>query len=153
MAKYAAERVNASIVGGGQSSGRGAVAPPKNGKDRWVKASPALLKALRGHLEAIDLDGSLEDWSPEQRQMVFPTSSGNLVRYLFFLEKVWKPLLNQAKLPYRPYHSTRHRSERRRLDWQGPGGIHAAPGTGWELTPWHATQHAVWEALRKSKED
>jgi integrase len=73
-----------------------------------VKASPALLKALRGHLEAIDLDGSLKDWSPEQRQMVFPTTSGNLVRYPFFLEKVWKPLLSRAKLPYRPYHSTRH---------------------------------------------
>jgi integrase len=73
-----------------------------------VKASPALLKALRGHLEAIDLDGSLEDWSPEQRQMVFATTSGNLVRYPFFLEKVWKPLLSRAKLPYRPYHSTRH---------------------------------------------
>jgi integrase len=84
------------------------VAPPKNGKDRWVKASPALLKALRGHLEAIDLDGSIEEWSPEQRQVVFPTSSGNLVRYPSFLEKVWKPLLRRAKLPYRPYHSTRH---------------------------------------------
>src|SRR2546428_5636299 len=40
--------------------------------------------------------------------MVFPTSSGNLVRYPFFLAKVWKPLLSRAKLPYRPYHSTRH---------------------------------------------
>ena len=89
-------------------SGRGAVAPPKNGKDRWVKANVPLLKALRGHLEAIDLDGSVEEWSSEQRQMVFPTSSGNLVRYPFFLEKVWKPLLSRAKLPYRPYHSTRH---------------------------------------------
>jgi hypothetical protein len=26
-------------------------------------------------------------------------------------------------------------------------------GTGWEPTPWHATQQAAWEALRKSKED
>jgi integrase len=89
-------------------SGRGAVAPPKNGKDRWVKASPALLQALRGHLEAIDLDGSVKEWSPEQRQVVFPTTSSNLVRYPFFLEKVWKPLLKRARLPYRPYHSTRH---------------------------------------------
>jgi hypothetical protein len=29
--------------------------------------------------------------------MVFPTSSGNLVRYPFFLEKVWKPLLSLAR--------------------------------------------------------
>jgi hypothetical protein len=34
--------------------------------------------------------------------------SGNLVRYPFFLAKVWTPLLSRAKLPYRPYHSTRH---------------------------------------------
>jgi integrase len=40
--------------------------------------------------------------------VVFPTSSGNLVRYPFFLEKVWKPLLSRAKIPYRPHHSTRH---------------------------------------------
>ena len=25
----------------------------------------------------------------------------------------------------------------------------SAIGTGWELTPWHATQRAAWEALRK----
>jgi integrase len=37
-----------------------------------------------------------------------PASSGNLVRYPFVLEKVRKPLLSRAKLPYRPYHSTRH---------------------------------------------
>jgi integrase len=30
------------------------------------------------------------------------------VRYPFFLEKVWNSLLRRAKLPYRPYHSTRH---------------------------------------------
>jgi integrase len=89
-------------------SGRGTVAPPKNGRDRWVKASSALLKALRSHLEAIDLDGSLEDWSPEQRQLVFPTSGGNTVRYPYFQERVWKPLLTRAKLPYRKYHATRH---------------------------------------------
>ena len=25
----------------------------------------------------------------------------------------------------------------------------SATGTGWERTPWHATQRAVWEALKK----
>jgi hypothetical protein len=25
-------------------------------------------------------------------------------------------------------------------------------GTGWESTPWHATQRAAWEALRKAEE-
>jgi hypothetical protein len=38
-------------------------------------------------------------YGPEQHQVVLPTSSGNLVRYPFFLEKVWKPLLSRAKLP------------------------------------------------------
>jgi hypothetical protein len=26
----------------------------------------------------------------------------------------------------------------------------SATGTGWERTPWHATQRAVWEALIKA---
>ena len=25
----------------------------------------------------------------------------------------------------------------------------SATGTGWERTPWHATQRAAWEALRQ----
>jgi len=25
----------------------------------------------------------------------------------------------------------------------------SATGTGWEQTPWHATQRAAWEALKK----
>jgi hypothetical protein len=28
----------------------------------------------------------------------------------------------------------------------------SATGTGWERTPWHATQRAAWEALRKAEE-
>jgi integrase len=39
---------------------------------------------------------------------VFPTSGGNTVRYPYFHERVWKPLLNRVKLPYRKYHATRH---------------------------------------------
>jgi hypothetical protein len=26
----------------------------------------------------------------------------------------------------------------------------SATGTGWERTPWHATQRAAWEALTKT---
>ena len=29
----------------------------------------------------------------------------------------------------------------------------SATGTGWERTPWHATQRAAWEALRRMEED
>jgi hypothetical protein len=25
-------------------------------------------------------------------------------------------------------------------------------GTGWERTPWHASQRAAWEALKKAEE-
>ena len=28
----------------------------------------------------------------------------------------------------------------------------SATGTGWERTPWHATQRAAWEALKKGEE-
>jgi len=27
----------------------------------------------------------------------------------------------------------------------------SATGTGWERTPWHATQRAAWEALKKAE--
>ncbi len=29
----------------------------------------------------------------------------------------------------------------------------SATGTGWERTPWHATQRAAWEALRKRDQE
>ena len=35
--------------------------PPKNGRARWVKASPALLDALREHLENMALEGSVKN--------------------------------------------------------------------------------------------
>jgi hypothetical protein len=28
----------------------------------------------------------------------------------------------------------------------------SATGTGWERTPWHATQRAAWDALRQAAE-
>ncbi len=28
----------------------------------------------------------------------------------------------------------------------------SAAGTGWERTPWHATQRAAWEALKRREE-
>jgi hypothetical protein len=29
----------------------------------------------------------------------------------------------------------------------------SATGTGWEPTPWHATQRAAWEALNKTRSE
>jgi integrase len=80
----------------------------KDGEGRRVKASPALLAALRAHLEAMDLEGQVRDWNPEARALVFPTAYGHVVRYPYFLAHVWQPLLTKAGLPYRRYHATRH---------------------------------------------
>jgi integrase len=84
------------------------VEPCKDGDGRRVKASPALLAALRSHVQAMDLEAGLRQWTPEQRQLVFPTTYGGLLRYPYFLEHIWQPLMAKAGLPYRKYHATRH---------------------------------------------
>ena len=84
------------------------IEPCKDHEDRWVKASPALLAALRDHLSAMELEGQVKEWTPEQRQLVFPALAGRMLRYSYFLEDAWTPLLSRAGLPYRKYHSTRH---------------------------------------------
>src|SRR5437870_1587438 len=73
----------------------GRIEPCKDGEDRWVKASPALLAALRDHLVAMELEGQVKDWTPQQRALVFPTAAGRIVRYSRFLEGVWQPLLSK----------------------------------------------------------
>ena len=85
-----------------------AILPCKNSEDRWVKASPALLAALRSQVDAMDLEGQVKEWDIEQRQLVFPTLNGRITRHGHFIETVWHPLLSKAGLPYRKYHATRH---------------------------------------------
>ena len=84
------------------------LAPCKDSDDRWVKASPALLAALKAHMEAMMLEGQVKGWTPEQREWIFPTTHGQPLGYSYFQERVWAPLLAKAGLPYRRYHSTRH---------------------------------------------
>ena len=86
----------------------GRIEPCKDGEDRWVKLPAATLAALRAHLEAMDLEGSVDRWTPEQRALAFPNTVGRLTRYGAFFELVWKPLLTAAKLPYRKPHAMRH---------------------------------------------
>ena len=86
----------------------GRLEAPKDHEGRSVKASPALLAALRAQLEAVALEGQVQTWSPEQRKLVFPNKAGRIMQYSSFLEDVWQPLLAKAGLPYRKYHSTRH---------------------------------------------
>lgn len=80
----------------------------EDGEDRWVKASPALLQALRDHIANVDLEGRVREWTPEQRQLVFPNKAGRITHYGAWLEHVWQPLLAKTGLPYRKYHATRH---------------------------------------------
>ncbi len=90
------------------STKAGRIEAPKDHEGRHVKASPALLAALRAHLEAVALEGQVQDWNAEQRALVFPNKAGRIMQYSTFLEDVWQPLLAKAGLPYRKYHSTRH---------------------------------------------
>ena len=54
------------------------------------------------------LEASVKNWTPEQRQLMFPTPAGHIVRHGHFYENVWQPLLSKAGLPHRKYHATRH---------------------------------------------
>jgi integrase len=90
------------------SAKAGRIEVPKDSEGRHVKASPALLAALRAHLEAMKLEGQVKDWAPEQRRLVFPNKAGRVMQYSTFIEDVWQPLLAKAGLPYRKYHATRH---------------------------------------------
>jgi integrase len=56
----------------------------------------------------VALEGQVQDWSVEQRALVFPNKVGRIMQYSSFIEDVWQPLLAKAGLPYRKYHSTRH---------------------------------------------
>jgi integrase len=84
------------------------ISPCKDGDSRWVKASPALLAALRSHIDAVELEAGVKGWTPEQRQLVFPNTRGSITHHGQFIGDVWGPLLLKAGLPRRKYHSTRH---------------------------------------------
>jgi len=90
------------------SESGGRVERCKDGEDRWVTVPASTLAALRAHSEAMGLEATLNDWTPEQRQLVFPNSAGRITRYGAFLELVWQPLLRNAALPYRKAHAMRH---------------------------------------------
>ena len=57
----------------------GRIEPCKDGEDRWVKASPALLTALRDHLAAVELEGQVKDWTrePQGRRNTGPASKAD----------------------------------------------------------------------------
>jgi integrase len=87
---------------------RGKVSQTKNSKIRHVKVSPELVRALREHMEAMNLDAQAGNWSAESRRLMFPTTHGNRLQYTYFQEHVWTPTLAAAKIVYRRFHATRH---------------------------------------------
>ena len=54
----------------------GRIEPCKGGEDRWVKASPALLAALRDHLAAMELEGQVKGLDPRAAGPCIPHASG-----------------------------------------------------------------------------
>jgi len=80
----------------------------KDGEIRKVKVPASLLSALRTQRETMALEGRVKDWTPEQRQLLFPTTAGQIMRHGHFYEHVWQPLMAKAALPHRKYHATRH---------------------------------------------
>ena len=52
----------------------------------------------------------MQNWTPEQRTLVFPNKAGHVMQYSSFVEDVWQPLLAKAGLPYR---KTARRATRR----------------------------------------
>jgi integrase len=90
------------------SESGGRVERCKDGDDRWVTLPASTIAALRAHCEAMELEATLKEWTPEQRQLVFPNTVGGVTRYGAFHELVWRPLLRAAALPSRKPHAMRH---------------------------------------------
>jgi len=57
--------------------------------------------------------------------------------------RLWHP--GSASAALRP--EARWRFEKTKMEHSPT----SATGTGWERTPWHATQRAAWEALKKAE--
>ena len=45
-----------------------------------LRGKPALVTALRSHVEAMKLEGQVKGWSAEQRQLVFPNKAGRVMQ-------------------------------------------------------------------------
>lgn len=80
------------------------VAPPYTLMD----AEHRMHIALRAQCEAMELEASLKEWTPEQRQLVFRNTVGGVTRYGAFYELVSPPLFRATGLPYRKPHAMRH---------------------------------------------
>jgi len=79
---------------------------PKSRQKRQVDLSRDLADCLRDCLTIREAEAMLGDTQPSE--WLFTTPGGEMIRSNNFRERVWKPLLKAAGLPYRWIHSTRH---------------------------------------------
>jgi len=79
---------------------------PKSGRRRTVDLSQDLITVLRETLVVREAEAMLQG-SPKEGWL-FPATQGGIIRSNNFRDRVWKPLLKAAGLPYRWVHATRH---------------------------------------------
>jgi integrase len=79
---------------------------PKSRKRRTVDLSQDLITVLRETLVVREAEAMLQG-SPREGWL-FPATQGGIIRSNNFRDRVWKPLLKAAGLPYRWVHATRH---------------------------------------------
>jgi integrase len=103
------------------------VKPTKDKEDRYVPMSATLAGWLQEHRERMALEGSLAEWTPEQRALVFPNRVGRIGGYSAFLEHTWGPLLAKAGLRYRKPHSMRHTFATWALEGNAEKGVAPVP--------------------------
>ena len=79
---------------------------PKSRKRRTVDLSQDLITVLRETLVVREAEAMLQGVPREG--WLFPATQGGIIRSNNFRDRVWKPLLKAAGLPYRWVHATRH---------------------------------------------
>lgn len=79
---------------------------PKSRQKRKVDLSQDLVAVLKDYLVIQEAEALLS--SRTQERWLFSTPSGSMIRSNNFRDRVWKPLLKAANLPYLWIHSTRH---------------------------------------------
>jgi integrase len=90
------------------SNDDGSIQPVKDDEGREVRLSLVLAARLRAHMEAMRLEADVRGWTADQRRWVFPTISGNVVRYQYFHTHIWRAVLAAAGVQARGYHASRH---------------------------------------------
>ncbi|MCA9454318.1 MAG: site-specific integrase [Nitrospiraceae bacterium] len=79
---------------------------PKSRQKRKVDLAHDLVAVLRDYLVVREAEAMLNERTAEE--WLFTTPGGDMIRSNNFRDRVWKPLLRAAGIPYRWIHATRH---------------------------------------------